>query len=479
MTCGCVVHLACLGFLRDESVKSQLIMAAGGMTHNFEGNRIAVSDQGMVAVVNKREKCVVLYGKGADECVPWMATRITMGLSIPYDVCFAPNNSLAISDIGDNRIKIYKLEGGPQQANQIVIGNDPFNRLIVRDLNSDRMEFPFRGSVLALITAFRIPQNLVIGPGPASRLFVTSATDVLLINIDWNNLNVVGSSLVCSPNDWCFVQFHKRLACDNVSAVQDHKANHRVGGFNPLAITEAQFCAIFYHVTATGRTGFSCLKETECKVGKRGDRNKFAETVVIYVRLTEKNGRLLFHARYGNCYEGAYESTTHAEYFMLADEQFRQAIQLLRDQKGGFIDMFMNKQPCFRSTGHGKKTDLKVKDCAKDMVDFYNLHCIPHGIKLTIHLCQLYKVDMLPGCQEQSLVTDIRNARLGVKMMFSNGIELKAMTRHSWSKLAEFASITLPTYQNSDRQRLDHHVHRVLDEIKRTPITPLNWFVPR
>lgn len=451
---------------------------AGGMTQNFEGNRLAVSDQGMVAVVNRREKCVVLYGKGVDACVPWMATRITVGLSSPYDVCFAPNNSLVVSDIGDNKIKIYKLEGGPQQANQIVIGNDRLNRLIVRDLNTDRMEFPLRGSVLALITAFRIPQNLVIGPGPASRLFVTSASDVLLINIDWNNLNVVGSSLVCSPDDWRSVQFQKGLACDNVSAVQDHKANHRVGGFNPLAITEAQFCAIFYHVTATSRTGFSCLRESECKVGKRGDRNKFAETVVIYVRLTEKNGRLLFHARYGNCYEGAYESTTHAEYFMLADEQFRQAIQLLGDQKGGFIDMFMNKQPCFWSTGHGKKTDLKVKDCAKDMVYFYNLHCIPHGIKLTIHLCQLYKVDMLPGFQERSLATDIINARLGVKMMFSNGIELKAMTRHSWSNLAEFANITLPTYQNSDRQKLDQHVHRVLDEIKRSPITPLNWFVP-
>ena len=451
---------------------------AGGMTHNFEGNRIAVSDQGMVAVANKREKCVVLYGKGVDECVPWMTTRITVGLSIPYDVCFAPNNCLVVSDIGDNRIKIYKLEGGPQQANQIVVGNDRLNRLIVRDLNSDRMELFLRGSVLALITTFRIPQNLVIGPGPPSRLFVTSAADVLLINIDWNNLNVVDFSLVRSPVDWCFVQFHKRSACDNVSAVQDHKVNHRVGGFNPLAITEVQFCAIFYHVTETSRTGFSCLKTSECKVGKRDDRSKFAGTVVIYVRLTEKNGRLLFHARYGNCYEGAYESTTHAEYFMLADEQFRQAIQLLRDQKGGFIDMFMNKQPCFRSTGHGKKTDLKVKDCAKDMVDFYNLHCIPHGIKLTIHLCQLYKVDMLPGCQEQSLATDILNARLGVKIMFANGIELKAMTRHSWDKLAEFAHITLPTYQKSDRQKLDQHVHRVLDEIKRSPITLLNWFVP-
>jgi len=455
----------------------QIADMAGGMFQNFEGNRIAVSDHGMVAVVNKHEKCVVLYGKGVDECVPWMTTRIIQGLSIPHDVCFAPNNSLVVSDIEDNRIKIYTLEGGPQQANQIVIGNDRSKRLIVRDLNTDGVEFPLRGSVLALITVFRIPQNVVIGPGPPSRLFVTSATDVLLINIDWNNLRVVGSSLVCSPVDWCSVQFNRSLVCDEVSAVQDHKTNHKVGGFNPLAITKAQFCAIFYHVTETSHTGFSCLNQAECRVGKRGDRKKFAETVVIYVRLTEKNGRLLFHARYGNCYEGAYESTTHAEYFMLTDEQFREAVQLLRDQKGGFIDMFMNKQPCFWSTGHGKKTDLKMKDCAKDMVDFFNLHCIPHGIKLTIHLCQLYKVDMfIPGGQESSLATDIMNARLGVKMMFSNGILLKAMTQDNWDKLAEFANITLPAYRNSKRQKLDQYVQRVLAEIKKSPITL--WFVP-
>jgi hypothetical protein len=82
--------------------------------------------------------------------------------------------------------------------------------------------------------------------------------------------------------------------------------------------------------------------------------------------LTEKNGRLLFHARYGNCYEGVYESTTHAKYFMLMDEQFRQAVQLLQDQKEGDIDMFMNKQPSgFWSTGHGKKNRPQDKGLCK------------------------------------------------------------------------------------------------------------------
>lgn len=450
---------------------------AGATLQNFEGNRIAVSDQGIVAVVHKRENCVELYGKGIDEGIDWMARKITAGLRTPYDVCFAPNNNLVVSDIGDNRIKIYRLVGDPQQVNQIVIGNDSWNRLTVQDLNNVNMVFALTGRTLAL-NAFRIPQHVVIGPGPLSQLFVTSGTEVLLINMDWNKLNVVSYFPLCSPVHWRFVQFDKSLVCDNVSTVQDHKASHKVGGFNPLAITEAQFCGMFYHVTETSRNGFSCLDRSKCSVGTRGDTTKFAGTVVIYVRLAEKKGRLLFHARYGNCYQGVYESTTHAEYFMLVDEQFRQAVQLLRDQRGGHIDMFMNKQPCFRSTGHGKKTDLKVKDCAQDLINFYNLHCSPHGIRLTINLCQLYKVDMLPGHQERSLAIDIMNARRGVKIMFSSGIELIAMTKESWDKLAEFANIELPAYQNSDRQNLDQYIRRVLSEIKRLPIALLNRFVP-
>lgn len=446
-------------------------MATGGMFQYFEGNKIAVSCQGKVAVVKRNENCIELYGKGVEDGIDWMARKITAGLSRPFDVCFAPNDNLVVSDIGDNKVKIYKLTGDPRQVNQIFIGIDSWNRLIVLDSFANIMEFARRGGIFR---AVRIPQNVVIGPGPLSQLFVTSEADILLINMDWNKLSIVSYFLICSPVHWRFIQFDKSLVCDNVSAVQDHQANHKVGGFNPLAITKAQFCGMFYHVTETTHCGFSCLERSKCNVGKRGDRKKFAETVVIYVRLTETNGRLLFHSRYGNCYEGAYENTTHAEYFMLMDEEFRQAIKLLRDQRGGDINMFMNKQPCFRSTGHRKKTDLKIKDCAQDLINFYNLQCSPHGIKLIINLCQLYKVDMLPGPQDRSLAKDIMNAKMGVKIMFSSGIELKAMTQDSWDKLANFANFDLPPYNESHRHQLDQHIHGILSEIKRLPITLLN-----
>ena len=232
---------------------------------------------------------------------------------------------------------------------------------------------------------------------------------------------------------------------------------------------KAQFCGVFYPVTETSRAGFACLQRSACNVGKRGDRKKFAETVVIYVRVMNKDGRLIFHARYGNCDEGAHANTTHAEYFILVDRDFRKAVRLLRDQRGGKISLYMNKQPCFRSTGHGKKTELKVKDCAQDLINFYKFHCSLHGIKLSINLCQLYKVDMLRLPQEPSLARDIRNAQLGLKIMLSSGIELNAMSQESWKKLAEYADIELPEYQDSNRQKLDRHIHSVVSEMKRTP----------
>ena len=57
-----------------------------------------------------------------------------------------------------------------------------------------------------------------------------------------------------------------------------------------------------------------------------------ALTVVVYVRLIDRMGRLIFHARYGNCFQGKRRKTIHAEHFMLVDKEFNQAVKFLRDQ---------------------------------------------------------------------------------------------------------------------------------------------------
>ena len=128
--------------------------------------------------------------------------------------------------------------------------------------------------------------------------------------------------------------------CDKMSIVQDHKDNHKVGGQNCLAVTEGQFCAMFYHVKERKRDkiSFKCLEESKCKIGNlkrlRSNPRARARTVVVYVRLTDRMGRLKFHARYGNCFQGE-RNTIHAEHIMLEDKEFKQHVKLLRDQKGG------------------------------------------------------------------------------------------------------------------------------------------------
>ena len=385
---------------------------------------MAMSDNGDVAVIDKLQNRVTLFGKGTLNGVhqQWMTRTLTKSLLRPFDICFGPNDHLLVSDNGDSSLKIFDLNRNQKQVNQIVIGHDYYGQLVLQDSTRSK-ELNIR------LKTIRVPQNIVVGPGPLYQLFVSVDVGIVLINMDWKEMFPLSYFLVQNPLDWCFVHHDMSLVCDNTSSVKDHGVSHKVGGFNPLAITKAQFCSMFYHVTETRDVGFSWLHKSQCTVGKREDRRKFSETVVVYVRVMDQNGRMIFHARYGNCYEGPHANTIHAEYFMLVDEDFRRAVKIIRDRRGGQINMYMNKQPCSRSTGHGKKTDLKIKDCSQDLVNFYNLHCSPHNIKLTISICQLYKVDMpvmLP--LEASLALDVANAQFGLISLISSGINVNAMT---------------------------------------------------
>ena len=96
---------------------------------------------------------------------------------------------------------------------------------------------------------------------------------------------------------------------------------------------------------------------------------------------------------------------------------------------------------------YGRKTALKVKDCTQKLINLFSVYCSTGSIKLQIYLCQLYKVDMDVPPHEFSLAQDIINAQLGLKTLLSSGIEVIAMSQESWTKLAEFADIELPEYQ--------------------------------
>ena len=424
----------------ETHVKTQLTFASKKspvMAKNVElhGLSLAISDQMVAATVNRSERCVQLYGaETGDGGVIWKNRKLTAGLLRPYGVAFAPNSHLVITDIGDNTIKIYNLDEDP--------------RLVKRLTN----------------LSINGPKNVVVGPGPLSQMFVVGGNEVLLVNMDWKAVTITSFFPISSPAHWQEAQFNSRITCENLSIVYDHQDSHKVGGKNPLALKAAQFCAMFYHVTKSNTIEYSCLESSECRVGKEGNKRGFSATVVVYVRLTDKHGQMIFHARYGNCYQPRYENTIHAEYFMLMDAEFRQAVDLLRSNGGGNIEIYMNKQPCYRSTGN---SIMKSKECASDLVTFYNEHCSPHDVKFAINLCQLYKVDMRSSQHNRwNLADDIRNAKYGMEMMLTAGIELRSITEESWKQLGEHAQVKLPEYQASSRQQLDQHVATFLENFK-------------
>ena len=427
---------------------------------------LAISDEGRLAVVKRSENRVELYGGADSKDTRQVHITTKQNLVRPYNLCFALNNHLLITDVGDRSIKIYSLKNEEPQLVRKIICYEKKAQAIIQ------METP--GGPLSALSSpdkYLTPFSLTVGPSPLSQIFAVFENFIFMITIDWKTVELMDYRRLSTPSDWTSMQCKVKKECDKTSIVHDHKDNHKVGGQNPLAVTKGQFCAMFYHVTERKRSkiNFKCLQRKKCRVGKMAKphsnpRADYAATVVVYVRLTDQMRRLIFHARYGNCFEGERRNTIHAEYFMLVDEEFKQAVKLLGDQKEGKIEMYMNKQPCFRSTRHHSKiSGVKRKECAQDLVNFYNFYCLSRGIKLTINLCQLYKVDMRPS---PSFEDDIQNARLGMQIMMTAGIELKAMTEESWRQLAGYANIELPEYTDSDRQKLDQHIAEFLQSME-------------
>ena len=159
------------------------VIMADGMFQDFEGDRIAISYEGVVAVLKRHENCIFLYGKEAND-IPeeqWVTRKLKRNLFKPYDVCFAPNNHLVVSDIGDKSVKIFTLEGDQEQINQFVIGYNATRSLIVQDVIDIKKELSSR--IQLNFETVRVPQNIVVGRGPLFQLFVTCGTDIF-INMD-------------------------------------------------------------------------------------------------------------------------------------------------------------------------------------------------------------------------------------------------------------------------------------------------------
>ena len=308
-------------------------MGDGGVVSKIA---LAFSDEGRLAVIKRSEYRVELYG-GADgkDARPVNITT-KQNLIRPHNVCFAPMNHLLITDVGDRSIKIYSLKNEEPQLVRNIICYEKKAEAIIQ------METP--GGPLSALSSpdkYLTPSTVTVGPSPLSQIFAVFENFIFMITIDWNTVELMDYRRLSTPSDWTSMQCKVKKECDKTSIVHDHKDNHKVGGQNPLAVTKGQFCAMFYHVTERKRSkfNFKCLERKKCRVGKMtrphlDPKADYAPTVVVYVRLTDQMGRLIFHARYGNCFEGERRNTIHAEYFMLVDEEFRLAVKFFGDQKG-------------------------------------------------------------------------------------------------------------------------------------------------
>ena len=76
---------------------------------------LTISELGRLAVVKRSEGRVELFrtARDLDTSSPAYQT-ITEDLTRPYDICFAPNNHLVMTDMGDKTIKVYNFEGSPK-----------------------------------------------------------------------------------------------------------------------------------------------------------------------------------------------------------------------------------------------------------------------------------------------------------------------------------------------------------------------------
>ena len=152
---------------------------------------------------------------------------------------------------------------------------------------------------------------------------------------------------------------------------------------------------------------------------------------------------------------------------MLVDEEFRQAVKFLKRSYGRKYYYVYEQTTWLAACQQVMGNSTQGKNCsARELINFFDVYCLTGSIKLQIYLCQLYKVDMdVP--YKISLAQDIINAQLGLKTLLSSGIEVIAMSQESWTKLAEFADIELPKYQESARQKQGKRIDNFLSKMKR------------
>jgi hypothetical protein len=248
--------------------------------------------------------------------------------------------------------------------------------------------------------------------------------------------------------------------CHPIYPAQDQHIK-RVGDERILG-SKGQFCAAFYHVHEWEDREHYCLDETKCIIGKRAMAEKNwrvqAKTVVAVVKFEDKNGDILYEARYKNCAP----QKKHAEDFFKEDIENQDGVlaEIVRDNPNGTITMYLTLQPCNESTRiEGRVNTNPDQSCCEILKTIVRQRLQNDG--RNINLCikaantnRLHLTDQNPKLRNK--------AERGIKqLMRIEGVNVSGMTREDWNHLFTMTEYIPP------RRDLDRVVQNVFERIHR------------
>ena len=230
----------------------------------------------------------------------------------------------------------------------------------------------------------------------------------------------------------------------------------------PILGTSDQFCAAFYHVHEWCPHGHFCLHEKRCIIAKRVQKEKKdwklqPVQVIAVAKLEDKDGNILYEARYSNCTKKKHEN--HAEDFFkkdIADDGVLK--QLVQHNPDGTMTLYITYQPCNKSIA--TKNTNPDQSCCNTLKFIVTQILRADGRKIDLRVKATHAHSSL-SLREQGEREGLRqNAVKGTKnLMRIEGISVSGMTHEDWAYLFSLTECFSP------RQVLDNDVKQILNEI--------------
>ncbi|XP_028414008.1 uncharacterized protein LOC114536880 [Dendronephthya gigantea] len=236
--------------------------------------------------------------------------------------------------------------------------------------------------------------------------------------------------------------------------------------------SKAQFCAAFYHVhewhyTVRGTTEHHCLDEDSCIIAERAKMSKKQSNwhvqpkdVVAVVKFEDREKNTLYEARYTNCRP----QKMHAEDFFKYDIEEGDLKEIVRENEGGRITMYLTLQPCNRSTSlEGTENTRANQSCCEKLVKIYSRNLRRRNIDLCVKVTHMCRLNLVQETGEDEILR--QRAVAGVTALMLIGVEVKEMTKGDWEYLFKMTEANVPENKES-RQKLDKSVQKTLAEVE-------------